>query len=130
MYMTPSRRFIDLIHSFVIKKYGGADGVLNDSNIESAIHSPEASFSGHDLYDTNLKKCCKLFHALVSNHGYQDGNKRVGVIIFAWALQQSRIDLNKVTNHFMETTTLMIASGKLSVEKLYKIVNNSLQVDK
>lgn len=130
MYITPSRRFIDLMHSFVIKKYGGADGVLNDGNIESAIHSPEASFGGQDLYDTDLKKCCKLFHALVSNHGYQDGNKRVGVIVFAWALQQSGIDISEVTNQFMETATLLIALGKLSVEKLYEIVNNSLQVDK
>ena len=32
MYITPSRRFIDLIHSFAIKKYGGADGVLNESH--------------------------------------------------------------------------------------------------
>ena len=54
MYITPSRKFIDLIHSFVIKKYGGADGVLNEGNIESAIHSSEASFGGQDLYDTNL----------------------------------------------------------------------------
>ena len=130
MYITPSRKFIDLIHSFVIKKYGGADGVLNEGNIESAIHSPEASFGGQDLYDTDLKKCCKLFHALVSNHGYQDGNKRVGVIIFAWALQQCGISLNQVTNHFMETAALMIASGKLSVERLYEIVNNSLEIDK
>ena len=59
MYITPSRRFIDLIHFFVIEKYGGADGVLNEGNIESAVHSPEASFGGQDLYDTDLKKCCK-----------------------------------------------------------------------
>ena len=130
MYVTPSRKLLDLIHSFVITKYGGADGVLNDSGIESALHSPEASFDGQDLYDTDLKKCCKLFHALVSNHGYRDGNKRVGVIMFAYALNESGINIDKITNRFMEHAALMIASGELSAEKLHDIVNNSLQTDK
>lgn len=65
-------RFIDLIHFFVIRNYGGADSVLNEGNVESAIYSPKASFGGQDLYDTKSKKCYKLFRALVSNHGYQD----------------------------------------------------------
>lgn len=129
MYISPSRKLVDFIHHFVIEKYGGTHGILNDANIESALHSPEASFGGVDLYDTDLKKCCKLFHALVSNHGYQDGNKRVGVIMFLYALDECNIGTTRITNHFVEHAALMIASGKLSVEQLYNIVNNSLHID-
>lgn len=129
MYISPSRQLVDFIHKFVIEKYGGADGVLNNGNIESALHSPEASFGGQDLYDTDLKKCCKLFHALVSNHGYQDGNKRVGVIMFLYALDECGIGTNNITDSFLEHAALMIASGKLTFEKLYTTLNDFLQID-
>ena len=83
----------------------------------------------HSQVKNYLKKCCKLFHAIVSNHGYQDGNKRVGVIMFLYELDECHIDTSKITNQFVYHAALMIASGKLSVEKLYNVLNSALKID-
>ena len=130
MWISASRSLVDKIHDQLINDTGGSHGVLNSGNIDAALASPEASFGGQDFYDTNLKKCCKLFHSLVSSHGYQDGNKRIGLYMFLVAMDSFHLPYQRLTKQFLEHAALMIASGKLSVEKLYEIVNNSLQVDK
>lgn len=121
--------YVNKLHSALIHLTGGTDGVFNAGSIESAILSPEASYDGEDLYRTDLQKCCKLFHALVSNHGYQDGNKRIGVLMFLHALDDCGIDYKRVTKQFVEHAALMIASGKLPLEQLYKTLNDELKID-
>ena len=130
MWVSISRALVDRVHSKLIDDTGGSHGILNSGNIDASLASPEASFGGQDFYDTNLKKCCKLFHSLISSHGYQDGNKRVGLYMFFFFFDNCQLPYQRLTEQFLEHTTLMIASGKLSVEKLYETVNDSLQVDK
>lgn len=130
MWISVSKSLVDKIHDQLINDTGGSHGVLNSGNIDAALASPEASFGGQDFYNTDLKKCCKLFHALVSSHGYRDGNKRIGLYMFLVAMDNCHFPYQKLTKHFLEYAALMIASGKLGVEKLYEMVNNSLQVDK
>lgn len=130
MRISVSRSLVDKIHDQLINDTGGSHGVLNSGNIDAALASPEASFEGQDFYNTDLKKCCKLFHALVSSHGYQDGNKRIGLYMFLMAMDSCHLPYQKLTKHFLEYAALMIASGKLSVENLYEIVNKDLDIDK
>ena len=54
MYVTPSRELVDFIHKFVIEKYGGSDGILNEGSLESALYAPEASFAGQELLEEML----------------------------------------------------------------------------
>lgn len=130
MWVRISRALVDRVHSKLVDDTGGSHGILNSGNIDAALASPESSFGGQDFYDTDLKKCCKLFHSLVSSHGYQDGNKRVGLYMFLVAMDNCRLPYQRLAKQFLEHAALMIASGKLSVEKLYETVNDSLQVDK
>lgn len=130
MWISFGRSLVDKIHNQLINDTGGSHGVLNAGNIDAALASPESSFGGQDFYNTNLKKCCKLFHALVSSHGYQDGNKRIGLYMFLMAMDNCHLPYQQLTKHFLEYAALMIASGKLSVENLYEIVNKDLDIDK
>lgn len=130
MWISFGRSLVDRIHNQLINDTGGSYGVLNSGNIDAALASPESSFGGQDFYNTDLKKCCKLFHALVSSHGYRDGNKRIGLYMFLMAMDNCHLPYQKLTKHFLEYAALMIASGKLSVENLYEIVNKDLDTDK
>lgn len=130
MWISFGRSLVDKIHNQLINDTGGSHGVLNSGNIDAALASPEASFGGQDFYNTDLKKCCKLFHALVSSHGYRDGNKRIGLYMFLMAMDNCHFPYQKLTKHFLEYAALMIASGKLSVKNLYEIVNKDLDIDK
>jgi death-on-curing family protein len=52
----------------------------NSGLIESAVNRPFHTFDGKDLYPTIFQKSAALFHSLVCNHCFEDGNKRTAVI--------------------------------------------------
>ena len=56
---------------------GGGRGDIHDFGLfHSAVERPKATFSGHDLYATLWLKAAALLHSLVTNHPFDDGNKR------------------------------------------------------
>jgi death-on-curing protein len=57
---------------------GGTPGILDLGALESAIAQPKATFGGTDLYLTLIEKAAALCFALVQDHPFVDGNKRVG----------------------------------------------------
>ena len=67
------------IHSSLIEATGGTDGVRDNGLLESALESPFQTFDGNDLYPALIQKAARLGYALVANHPFIDGNKRIGV---------------------------------------------------
>jgi death-on-curing family protein len=47
--------------------------------LESAVSRPFQTAFGQDAYPTILDKSVALFHSLISNHPFHDGNKRTAV---------------------------------------------------
>lgn len=66
------------IHAAGIAAHGGDPGVLTIGLVESAVAQPRMTFGGADLYPTLADKAAALGFSLTSNHGFADGNKRVG----------------------------------------------------
>ena len=66
------------LHGRVLAVTGGAPGVRDLTVIESAIAQPKATFDGRDLYPDLISKAAALCFGLVRNHGFVDGNKRIG----------------------------------------------------
>jgi death-on-curing protein len=64
------------IHRQVIAESGGSAGIRDVNLLDSAIHRPQASFTGFDLYPSLAEKAAALLHSLVMNHPFVDGNKR------------------------------------------------------
>src|SRR5574337_802835 len=48
--------------------------------IESAVGRPFQSFDGEEFYKTIFEKAAPLFHSLVCNHPFGNGNKRTAVV--------------------------------------------------
>jgi len=76
-------RFLSLAEVLVLQQRliaasGGADGLRDTGALESAVNQPHASFAGEDLYPDLIAKAAALGHALVMNHPFVDGNKRLG----------------------------------------------------
>lgn len=74
-----TRLILDTIHSELLSEHGGAPGVRagGDDLIESALGRPRHKYtygSGADLADL----AAAYLYGLAKNHGYIDGNKRVG----------------------------------------------------
>lgn len=82
------------IHDDMIQKYGGSFGIRDLGLIQSAIARPQATFGGEDLYPTVISKAAALFHSLIFNHAFADGNKRTSLTATARFLHLNGYELN------------------------------------
>ena len=65
------------MHTRLIMKTGGSDGVRDKGLLDSAVNSPFQSFGGYDVYPTIFEKAARLGFGLAQNHAFIDGNKRI-----------------------------------------------------
>jgi death-on-curing protein len=74
-----TRLIVDAIHSELLLDHGGAAGVRagGDDLLESALARPKNRLAYEPDSDLATLAAAYLF-GLVKNHGYVDGNKRVG----------------------------------------------------
>ena len=100
------------IHSSLITKTGGMDGIRDKNLLDSALKSPFQTFGGRELYPDIFDKAAQLCYSLVENHPFADGNKRIGVHLTLLFLK-----LNNVTISYSQAELidfgLGIASGKM-----------------
>lgn len=75
------------IHSRVIAKSGGIDGLRDRDGLEAAVSAPLQSFGGTELFSTELEKIARLGYGLAANHAFLDGNKRIGAMMTQLMLQ-------------------------------------------
>ena len=66
------------LHRRLLEATGGAPGIRDFGQLESAIAQPKATFGGVDLYRTLSEKAAALGFSLLQGHAFVDGNKRVG----------------------------------------------------
>ena len=88
--MTPE--FLELeevleIHSELVDRYGGSQGVRDLGLLQSALAMPQAGSGGAYFHvDLFEMAAAYLFH-IVKNHPFVDGNKRTGAVTaleFIW----------------------------------------------
>ena len=60
------------IHDDQIAEIGGEPGLLNASDLESALYRPQIGY-----YDDLLDEAAALMESLAVNHPFVDGNKRI-----------------------------------------------------
>lgn len=80
------------IHGRQIAEHGGADGIRDLALIESALARP-ANLASHGDPDAAALTAAYA-HGLVSNHGFVDGNKRVGWVSARLFLLANGLSLN------------------------------------
>ena len=106
------------IHSKIVEKTGGAEGVRDFNLLDSAINAPFQTFGGIDLYPTIEEKGARLAFSLIMNHSFYDGNKRIGAVCFLTFLKLNGIDLS-YTQKELELIILSLASGEADYETFH-----------
>ncbi len=107
------------IHDDMVERYGGSFGVRDLGLIQSAIARPQASFGGEDLYPTIFDKASALFHSLMFNHAFVDGNKRTTLTTTARFLYINGYNL-KVTDKELIDFPLRVENKHLTIEEIAK----------
>ena len=60
------------IHSVLIERFGGPQGVRDLGLLESALYRPQTGY-----YKSLAEMAAAMFESLIKNHPFVDGNKRV-----------------------------------------------------
>ena len=108
---------ITILHQKIVQQTGGSADVRDMGLVSSALMRAEASFGGEDLYPGIIDKAAVICHGLVMNHGFVDGNKRIGVTAMLLILRRNDVLLAYTQNELVEFG-LNIAKGKLDVQKI------------
>lgn len=111
------------LHSSLISKTGGIDGVRDENLLDSALKAPFQTFGGKDLYPDILDKASQLCYSLIENHPFADGNKRIGVHLTLIFLKLNNIEL-KYSQQELIYFGLNVAAGKLNKDNIKNWLKN------
>lgn len=111
------------IHSSLIAKTGGLDGIRDKNLLDSALKVPFQTFDGKDLYPDILEKATQLCFSLINNHPFSDGNKRIGIHLTLLFLKINNVQLNYVQQELIDLG-FGIASSKLQKNDIRKWFEN------
>ena len=92
-------------------------GVRDEALLESALENAFAGFGDQEFYPTKEKKGARLGYALISNHAFVDGNKRIGVYVMLSFLEMNGIKI-KCTDEEIIHIGLSVADGSMGYEEL------------
>jgi death-on-curing protein len=107
------------IHDNMVSLYGGSHGIRDLGLVESAISRPKATFGGKDLYPDIFTKAAALFHSLMFNHAFVDGNKRTTISTTARFLHLNGYELDVSMREFVDFP-LRVENNHLSYEEIAK----------
>ena len=106
-----------LMHQLIAQETGGSAELRDRALLDSALASAFQTFDGADLYPTKEAKAARLGYALVSNHAFVDGNKRIGMHVMLTFLELNGIPLRCAPGD-IAAAGLALASGAMSQEQL------------
>ena len=107
--------YVEMVHDEMVAIYWSLDEPINPSEfrdirlIESAVNRPLQSAFGRSIHRTVVEKAAALFHSLITNHPFANGNKRTAVIA---------VDLFLIANGY---------DLYLSQEEMYRLAKETAQ---
>lgn len=112
-----SKEKVKLLHQLLWEESGGSVGLRDEGLLDSALESAFAGFGDTEFYPTKEEKAARLGYALISNHAFVDGNKRIGVYVMLSFLEMNGIRLQCKDDELVHIG-LSIAAGDMKYEEL------------
>lgn len=116
-----SREKVLLLHQLMAEATGGSVGVRDEGLLDSALESAFAGFGDKEFYPSKEEKGARLGYALISNHAFVDGNKRIGMYVMLTFLEMNGIRI-QCSDKDLVDAGLSLADGKMDYEGLLQWV--------
>lgn len=100
-----------LLHDSIIARFGGSEGVRDEGLLESALHRPVNRFSYEEGIDLADLAASHAF-ALVRNHAFVDGNKRIALLACGVFLDMNGCAF-LASNADTHRATMALAAGQI-----------------
>lgn len=111
------------LHDELLKKYGGLAGIRDKNLLCSAIEAPKAALFGLEMYPSVYQKAAAYLFHLVSNHPFNDANKRTG-----YAATLVFLEVNDAKTSFakedFEDLVIEVAKGKVTKEEITRFLEH------
>ena len=112
-----SKEKVLLLHQLMAEATGGSIGVRDEGLLDSALESAFAGYGDKEFYPSKEEKGARLGFALISNHAFVDGNKRIGMYIMMAFLEMNGIRIECTDEELVEAG-LSVADGSMGYEEL------------
>ncbi len=111
------------LHTQVVMRTGGSDGIRDMGLLESAVNAPFQSFGGYDVYPTIYDKAARLGFRLAQNHAFVDGNKRIAAHALLTFLELNDIEID-CTEAELISMFMSIAASEVTFDDLANWITN------
>ena len=111
------------LHQLLAEATGGSIGVQDEGLLDSALESAFSGFGEQEFYPSKEEKGARLGYALISNHAFVDGNKRIGIYIMLTFLEMNGIRI-QCTDEELVHIGLSVADGSMKYEDLLQWVRD------
>ena len=118
-----SKEKVKLLHQLLWEESGGSLGVRDESLLDSALENAFAGFGDVEFYPSKEEKAARLGFALISNHAFVDGNKRIGVYVMLSFLEMNGIRLQCEDAELVHIG-LSVAAGTMKYEELLQWIRD------
>ena len=112
-----------LFHKKIVEQTGGSGEIRDLGLIESGLNRGYATADGINLYKEIEEKIPAITQGLVKNHGFVDGNKRIGVSVMVLLLKLNSIHI-KYSQQELIDLGLKVADGTFSENDIKIWINN------
>lgn len=111
------------VHEYLAEHYEQSEdpisprGVKNKELLESAVFRPFATAGGSDLYSTPMDKAAALFHGVISNHCFHNGNKRAALLLTMCFLDSCGYWIDKCGDEELFEFTRQTAAHEIATDR-------------
>ena len=106
-----------LLHRLIAEETGGSPELRDRTLLDSALQGAFQTFGGRDLFPTKEEKAAALGHALIANHAFVDGNKRIGMHVMLTFLEANGVPLRCAPGD-IAAAGLAVAAGTMDRQGL------------
>ena len=119
-----SQEKVLLLHKLITAETGGDPNVRDIALLNSALESAFQTFDGQELYPTKEEKGARIGYALISNHAFVDGNKRIGMYVLLTFLETNGIKICPTVDD-VARVGLAVAAGEMQYEDLLEWIRDN-----
>jgi death-on-curing protein len=101
------------LHRRQLERFGGAPGVRDAGLIEAALARPQSGY-----YRDLIEEAAALWESLTMNHGFLDGNKRVGFAALHVFLRVNGLDITASAEATFEFVIGSLEAGQFEKNRL------------
>ena len=119
-----SQEKVLLLHELITRETGGDPNIRDTALLNSALESAFQTFGGQELYPTREEKGASIGFALIANHAFVDGNKRIGMFILLTFLEVNGVKIRPTVDDVIRVG-LGVASGEMQYEDLLEWIRGN-----